>query len=161
MPLFLYRVHPALAVAFGAVYRPGEWLYSLRARSQATAVDLRLSAGQVESLRRALDEAVRTTGGRFPADCIAACPYESALLHVPFDLEAGPSQWAVRRAEGRRLLGVEARGYTDGFPFLAEIWGTVEQWQALARQIEAAQQVVASRCPQCGADLGPAEHVCA
>ena len=161
MPLYLYRVQPALAVAFRALYRPGEWQLSLRARSAAASVDLRLKKEQALLLRESLVAAADTyADSRFPVSRIAPCPADSPLLLLPCDLEAAAEQVKVLRHPQKRLLAIEARGRVSEADFLAEIWGTPEQLLALAEQIGLVCQQADSLCPICGLPIEGESHRC-
>ena len=63
MPLHCYRVMPALAAAVSAVHRPGEWLLALRARSEASAIELYLSAELCAALGSQLRQAAKAFSG--------------------------------------------------------------------------------------------------
>jgi len=160
MPLHVYRLMPALAVALGARYLPGEWLLHLRARSEAHSLELRLTVEQALALRQEIASAGRAfSGGRFPLARVAPCPAEHPLLAAPFDLEAEAGDLRLIRPAARRLLGIEARGTVDGSPYLAEVVGTPEQLLALAEQIEAVCRAVSSVCPVCGRPVAEGDHV--
>jgi hypothetical protein len=159
MPLYVYRLQPALAVAFAARYLPGEWVLSLRARSEAMSAEMRLTPEQAESLWRALAGAREWfAGGRFPLCRATPCPPDHPLLRLPYDLEAEAQETSVVRREGRRALGIEVRGRVDGFPFLVEIWGTPEQLLALGEQMESVCRQVGSLCPVCGRAIAEGSH---
>ena len=134
MPRYVYHLQPVLVLAFGAAYQPSEMILSLRARSEAISVTLRLQMEQAVELREALLDAVSAfDGGRFPVQCIAPCPMDSPLLLVPFDLEGAAEDVQVVQRAHKRLLGIRAQGRIDGAPFLVEIWRTPEQLLALTK----------------------------
>ncbi|MGQ9553352.1 MAG: hypothetical protein ACUVWR_04465 [Anaerolineae bacterium] len=161
MPLHVYRVRPMLAVAFRALYRPGQWQLGLRACSEAASVDLRLNLAQALSLRDSLLAAIDTyAASPFPVSRIAPCPANSPLLLLSCDLEAPLDTVRVLHHPQKRLLAIEARGRVGGAPFLAEIWGTPEQLLALAEQIGSVCQQVRSLCPICGRPVEEESHHC-
>lgn len=152
MPLHVYKMQPALAVAFGATYRPGEWLLYLRGRSQAMSVSLEMDLEQAHDLKDCLFAAVQSfSTDHFAPSVISSSPFTGPLLSAPFDLEAKASQLRVLRHPHKRLLAIEIKGTIEKSPYLVEIWATPEQLAALAYQIGEATMQVQSRCPACGA----------
>ena len=161
MPLYVYRVRPALAIAFRAIHRPGQWQLGLRACSEATSVDLRLDLTRALLLRDSLLTAVDAYAANpFPVSKIAPCPVNSPLLLRPCDLEAPLDAVRVLHHPQKRLLAIEARGQIGKAPFLTEIWGTPEQLLALAEQIGSVCQQVSSLCPICGHLAEEGSHQC-
>jgi hypothetical protein len=161
MPLYHYRVLPVLAVAISAAYRPGEWQLALRARSEASAVELRLSeplcAGLAAQVRH---YAPLYAGALFDLTPTAACPSDGPRLLAPLDLEAVAESLEVMPHPARRLLGLRAHGRTNGDAYVAEVWGTPEQMLALAQQAEDALHLAGNTCPACGSPVTGSQHLC-
>lgn len=161
MPLYHYRVMPVLAVAIGAAYRPGEWQLTLRARSEASAIELRLGEALCAALARQLRQAAGAyRGPLFDLMPTAAFPSDSPHLAAPFDLEATAEAIEVAPHPSRRLVGLRACGATDGQPYVAEVWGTPEQMLALAQQADEALRLAGGTCPVCGSPVAGGEHLC-
>lgn len=161
MPRYVYRLQPALALAFSVAYHPGEWSFSLRARSEAASVELRLERPQAEQLRRDLLAVADTFGSdRFPLSHARPLPPDDHILRFPTDLEAPVRHLEAGRHPQRRLMFVKAEGWTEGMPYQVEIWSTPEQMVALAEQIAGACAQAQSRCPVCGQPMGEGPHVC-
>ncbi|MHB0876097.1 MAG: hypothetical protein ACYC5O_08640 [Anaerolineae bacterium] len=161
MPLHHYRVLPALAVAVSAVYRPGEWQVSLRARSEASSVELRLSPALCGGLGPQLRQGAAVYGGPlFDLSPTVPCPGDSPRVLAPCDLEAVADSLEVVVHPTRRLLGMRARGRTNGDAFVAEVWGTPEQMLGLAQQADEVLGMMARSCPACGSPATGGEHLC-
>ena len=161
MPRYVYRLQPALAVAFGAEYGPGEWILRLRACSEAFSVALHLTRQQALSLGKAMLDAGRSfADNRFPPGTVAPCRPDSPLLSQPLDLESGAEHLRVLRHRQKRLLAIEASGHVDSAPFMAEIWATPEQLIALAGQIEDTCAQTGHHCPVCGSRIEGDQHQC-
>ena len=161
MPLYLYRLQPALAVAFAATYRPGEWTFALRARSVSTAVELGLTGSQAEALRCALvSAAARYEGGRFPLGKVRPRPADDPLLRTSHDLEAKAEQVSVICDPRRRMMTIRASGRAEAVPFQVDISAIPEQMLALAEQIETVRLEAGTICPICGRALKEPGAVC-
>ncbi len=161
MPLYLYRLEPALAVAFAADYRSGEWILELHARSEAMSVGLILQPYHAEALSHDLLRAADAfAGGPFPLGHLDPVSITNPLLLTPLDLEAIPTGCEVLRHPHRRLLGIRAQGQVEGAPFRVEVWGTPEQLLALAQQIHTTLEQVRARCPICGGRRDDEDHRC-
>jgi hypothetical protein len=137
VPLYLYRLRPALATAFGATLIADERVLSLRARSQAAAVSLSFEQPQALDLARGLLAVVDALAVAvvWRVGPVQPVLLDSPLLAVPLDLDARVGGVQVRRQPTGRYFCFELRGTTDGAPFLAEVWATPEQIAALAHQI--------------------------
>jgi hypothetical protein len=142
MPLHLYRLEPAIAIAFCCQLLAGEWVAYLKARSAAAGVVLHLSLTQAEALASELREALHTA--KKPLVSVAPCPPSHPLLCQPPELEATPTSLAVHTPVSGRFLAIRAQGSLGQEPFLVEVWGTPEQLLALAMQIE--EQSQSLRC---------------
>ncbi|NPV07615.1 MAG: DUF3090 family protein [Anaerolineae bacterium] len=161
MPRYVYRLQPALALAFSVAYHPGEWSLFLRARSEAASVELKLEQPQAELLRRDLLAVAESFGGdRFPLSHARPLPPDDHILRFPTDLEAPVRHLKAGRHPHRRLMFVQAEGQIEGMPYEVEIWSTPEQMLALAEQIGSACAQAQSRCPVCGQPMGEGPHVC-
>lgn len=161
MPRFVYRLDSAIALALAAEYRPGEWIYSLRARSEAVAVELDLTKAQTRQLASAAAEAaVSFCCGRFPLSKVRPPLPEDPVLRGPYDLEARVGGVKVAREPRRRRITLEARGESDGVPYVVTIGAIPEQIQALAEQIEATLRRTTAVCPVCGRPHSDREPAC-
>ncbi len=151
MPRHVYRLEPVLALALAIDFRPGEWAYFLRARSETGAVSLGLSERQVVALQgAALASASAFEHDRFPLGSVRPHSPEDPVLRGPFDLEARADEVVVARDHQRRLVRMEAMGVLDGSPFQATISAIPEQMLALAEQIAEARSQTESVCAVCG-----------
>ena len=104
MPRYI-PAQPALAVAFGITYHPGEWLVSLRARSEAASVELRLQDAQAEQLRRDLLAVAESfSGSRFALGRAKPLAPDDPILRLPTDLEATVVHLEAGRDPCRRLM---------------------------------------------------------
>ncbi len=161
MPKYTYRLKPALAIAFGVAYQPGEWVFFLRARAEAAAVELQLKQAQAEQLQHDLLAVAESfSGERFPLNHVQPVSPDDPALRLPTDLEAPVANLQVGRHPCRRLMFIQAEGQVDGMPYEVEIWATPEQMLAAAGQIDDACIRADSHCPICGEPLGETPHVC-
>jgi len=151
VPRYVYRLDNAIALALVVAYRPGEWVYSLRARSEAAAVDLGLSEAQALHLAEAAGRTAATfAAGHFPLAHLRPMSPEDPLLRGPYDLEARAERLDVAPEPGRRRVSVEVGGKVEGVPYRVSIGAIPEQIQALAEQISAAHEHTVAVCPVCG-----------
>jgi len=137
VPLHLYRLRPVLAISFGEMLVADEHVLTLRARSHAMAVGLRLSGADADRLARCLlAERESGAGCGWQIGPVEPTPLQSPWLAVPLDLDAAAQQVHVREQAAGRYVCIEARGAAAGSTFLVELWITREQGAALGRQIE-------------------------
>lgn len=161
VPRYVYRLEPVLAVALAIDLRPGEWAYSLRARSEAAAVSLGLSETQVIELQgTALAAASAFDDGRFPLGRVRPYAPDDPVLRGPYDLEARADNVVVARDPERRLVRMEVVGGVDGSPYQVAISAIPEQMLALAEQIAEARSRIEQVCAICGQRHRNKEHDC-
>ncbi len=161
MPRYVHQLEPVLALALAIDFRPGEWAYSLRARSEAAAVSLGLGENQAIELQRvALAAASAFDDGRFPLGRVRPYSPDDPILRGPYDLEARADDLVVARDPQRRLVRMEAVGRVDGSPYQVTISAIPEQMLALVEQIAEARSQTEAVCVICGQRHRDKEHHC-